>query len=62
MLMYRPITVGEQQNRSNLAYKLVWDLKIGPLDCIWSTLLTEPNFIFVPLEMKILKHAVAFSS
>ena len=43
------VAVGEQQNRSYSALKLVWELKVGPLDCIWSALHTYNNFIFVPL-------------
>ena len=41
--------VSEQQNCSNSMLKLARDLKVGPLDCIWSALHTEPNFVFVPL-------------
>ena len=41
--------VSEQQNCSNSMWKLARDLKVGPLDCIWSALHTELNFVFVPL-------------
>ena len=42
-------TVSEQQNCGNSILKLARNLKVGPLDCIWSSLHTEPNFVFVPL-------------
>ena len=54
--------VREQQNCSNSMLKLARDLKVGPLDCIRSTLYTEPKFVFVPLEMKILKYTALCSS
>ena len=40
-------------------WKLARDLKVGPLDCIWSALHTELNFVFVPLYMKILKYTAS---
>ena len=52
----------EQQNCSHSMLKLARDLKVGPLDCIWSALHTEPNFVFVPLYMKIFKYTSSFSS
>ena len=39
--------VSEQQNCSNSMLELARDLKVGQLDCIWSALHTEPNFVFV---------------
>ena len=41
-------TVSEEQNCSNSMLKLARALKVGPLDCIWSALHSEPNFIFGP--------------
>ena len=55
-------TVSEQQNCGNSILKLARNLKVGPLDCIWSSLRTEPNFVFVPLWMKILKFTASFRS
>ena len=43
-------------------WKLAGDLKVGPLDRIWSALHTEHNFVFVPLEMEILKYKASFTS
>ena len=54
--------VNEQQNCSNSMKQLARDLKVGPLDCIWSALQTEPDFVFVPLQMKILNYTASFSS
>ena len=54
--------VSEQQNCSNTMLKLARDLKVRPLDCIWSALHTDTNFVFVPLLMKILKYTASFSS
>ena len=45
--MQANVAVGEQQDCSNSVYKLVWDLKSGPLDCVWSARHTEPNSIYV---------------
>ena len=39
--------VSEQRNCSNSMLKLARDLKDGPLECIWSALRTEFNFVFV---------------
>ena len=41
--------VSDQQNCSNSMWKLARDLAVGPLDCIWSALHTEPIFVFVHL-------------
>ena len=42
-------TVSEQQNGSSSMWKLARDLKVGPVDCIWSALHIVPNFVFVTL-------------
>ena len=54
--------VSEQQNCFYVMYKFATDLKIGPLDCIWPALQTEPTIIFVPLWMNLLKFKASFSS
>ena len=41
--------LSEQQYYSNSMLKLARDLKIGPFDCIWYGLHTEPYFDFFPL-------------
>ena len=62
LTMQANASVSEQQNSSNSMLKLARDLNVGPLDCIWSALHTEPNFVYLPLWMKILKYTASFSS
>ena len=59
--MHANPAVSEHQNCSNPMLKLAIDVEVGPLDCIWSSLYTKPNFVFVPLQMKILKYPGEFS-